>query len=184
MPQKHTACWIHLDLTISCFTGESLAGRTGIPQGYWSFSWVAEDELSFPNNWKPASGELDIVNLAQHDGQALPPLSRKSPLHPIGRDESHQLAITTNKHLCLALPSTLYDHSYSCHAMTIGAFHSSFSMQANLKHAWLCSITNKSMQKRGCSAYILRTSCSSLKILPSDGERFVMLKCKDCRYDC
>ncbi|XP_051941610.1 ALK tyrosine kinase receptor isoform X1 [Hippocampus zosterae] len=38
--------------------GESLAGRTGIPQGYWSFSWVAEDELSFPNNWKPVSDPL------------------------------------------------------------------------------------------------------------------------------
>ncbi|XP_019731761.1 uncharacterized protein LOC109519575 [Hippocampus comes] len=37
---------------------ESLAGRTGIPQGYWSFSWVAEDELSFPNNWKPVSDPL------------------------------------------------------------------------------------------------------------------------------
>ncbi|XP_061651453.1 ALK tyrosine kinase receptor [Phyllopteryx taeniolatus] len=38
--------------------GESLAGRTGIPQGYWSFSWVAEDDLSFPNNWMPMSDLL------------------------------------------------------------------------------------------------------------------------------
>ncbi|XP_034432007.1 LOW QUALITY PROTEIN: ALK tyrosine kinase receptor [Hippoglossus hippoglossus] len=32
--------------------GEPLAGRTaaGIPRGYWNFSWVAEDDLSFPNN--------------------------------------------------------------------------------------------------------------------------------------
>ncbi|XP_061751711.1 ALK tyrosine kinase receptor [Nerophis ophidion] len=36
--------------------GETLAGRTGIPQGFWSFSWVAEDDLSFPNNLMPISG--------------------------------------------------------------------------------------------------------------------------------
>ncbi|KAF0044849.1 hypothetical protein F2P81_004007 [Scophthalmus maximus] len=31
---------------------EPLAGRTtaGSPRGHWSFSWVAEDDLSFPNN--------------------------------------------------------------------------------------------------------------------------------------
>ncbi|CAJ1074058.1 ALK tyrosine kinase receptor isoform X1 [Xyrichtys novacula] len=38
--------------------GEPLAGsRTaaGIPRGYWSFSWVAEDDLSFPNDSVPVS---------------------------------------------------------------------------------------------------------------------------------
>ncbi|CAK6962082.1 ALK tyrosine kinase receptor [Scomber scombrus] len=38
--------------------GEPLAGRaaaTGIPRGYWSFSWVAEDDLSFPNESMPTS---------------------------------------------------------------------------------------------------------------------------------
>ncbi|XP_040917186.1 ALK tyrosine kinase receptor [Toxotes jaculatrix] len=37
--------------------GEPLAGRTaaGIPRGYWSFSWVAEDDLSFPNGSVPMS---------------------------------------------------------------------------------------------------------------------------------
>nr|XP_020477641.1 ALK tyrosine kinase receptor-like [Monopterus albus] len=32
--------------------GEPLTGRTaaGIPRGYWSFSWVAEDDLSFPKD--------------------------------------------------------------------------------------------------------------------------------------
>ncbi|XP_072220857.1 ALK tyrosine kinase receptor [Leuresthes tenuis] len=37
--------------------GESLDGRTagGIPRGYWSFSWVAEDDLSFPNDTIPKS---------------------------------------------------------------------------------------------------------------------------------
>nr|XP_020498778.1 ALK tyrosine kinase receptor-like [Labrus bergylta] len=40
--------------------GEPLAGsRTaaGIPRGYWSFSWVAEDDLSFPNDSVPASAD-------------------------------------------------------------------------------------------------------------------------------
>ncbi|AWP16838.1 putative ALK tyrosine kinase receptor-like [Scophthalmus maximus] len=33
-------------------SSEPLAGRTtaGSPRGHWSFSWVAEDDLSFPNN--------------------------------------------------------------------------------------------------------------------------------------
>ncbi|XP_071378728.1 ALK tyrosine kinase receptor [Centroberyx affinis] len=37
--------------------GEPLAGRTaaGIPRGYWNFSWVAEDELSFPKDSLPMS---------------------------------------------------------------------------------------------------------------------------------
>ncbi|XP_068573795.1 ALK tyrosine kinase receptor isoform X2 [Cebidichthys violaceus] len=37
--------------------GEPLAGRAaaGIPRGYWSFSWVAEDDLSFPNDSVPMS---------------------------------------------------------------------------------------------------------------------------------
>ncbi|KAM9842986.1 LOW QUALITY PROTEIN: ALK tyrosine kinase receptor-like [Aulostomus maculatus] len=37
--------------------GEVLAGRpaAGVPRGYWSFSWVAEDDLSFPNNSVPVS---------------------------------------------------------------------------------------------------------------------------------
>nr|XP_057947022.1 ALK tyrosine kinase receptor isoform X1 [Doryrhamphus excisus] len=35
--------------------GESLTSKTGIPQGFWSFSWVAEDDLSFPNNLMPMS---------------------------------------------------------------------------------------------------------------------------------
>ncbi|XP_045919324.1 ALK tyrosine kinase receptor-like [Micropterus dolomieu] len=37
--------------------GEPLAGRTaaGIPRGYWSFSWVAEDDLSFSNVAVPMS---------------------------------------------------------------------------------------------------------------------------------
>nr|XP_061798361.1 ALK tyrosine kinase receptor-like [Nerophis lumbriciformis] len=40
--------------------GESLHtySPTGIPQGYWSFSWVAEDDLSFPNYWMPMSDPL------------------------------------------------------------------------------------------------------------------------------
>ncbi|XP_051804129.1 ALK tyrosine kinase receptor isoform X1 [Acanthochromis polyacanthus] len=35
--------------------GEALDGRTatGYPRGYWSFSWVAEDDLSFPNDSMP-----------------------------------------------------------------------------------------------------------------------------------
>ncbi|XP_029972923.1 ALK tyrosine kinase receptor isoform X2 [Salarias fasciatus] len=38
--------------------GESQDGRTaaGVPRGYWSFSWVAEDDLSSPNNSTPLSG--------------------------------------------------------------------------------------------------------------------------------
>uniref|UniRef100_UPI0037E7BB8D ALK tyrosine kinase receptor n=1 Tax=Semicossyphus pulcher TaxID=241346 RepID=UPI0037E7BB8D len=38
--------------------GEPLAGSrsaAGIPRGYWSFSWVAEDDLSFPNDAVPVS---------------------------------------------------------------------------------------------------------------------------------
>ncbi|XP_054651469.1 ALK tyrosine kinase receptor isoform X2 [Dunckerocampus dactyliophorus] len=35
--------------------GESLTSKTGIPQGFWSFSWVAEDDLNFPNNLMPMS---------------------------------------------------------------------------------------------------------------------------------
>ncbi|GLD56324.1 ALK tyrosine kinase receptor isoform X1, partial [Lates japonicus] len=37
--------------------GEPLAGKTaaGIPRGYWSFSWVAEDDLSFPKDSMPMS---------------------------------------------------------------------------------------------------------------------------------
>ncbi|XP_073321435.1 LOW QUALITY PROTEIN: ALK tyrosine kinase receptor-like [Pagrus major] len=38
--------------------GEPSVGRTAsdIPRGYWSFSWVAEDDLSFPNDSLPTSG--------------------------------------------------------------------------------------------------------------------------------
>lgn len=34
------------------FAGEPLGGKTaaGVPRGYWSFSWVAEDVLSFASN--------------------------------------------------------------------------------------------------------------------------------------
>ncbi|XP_034381036.1 ALK tyrosine kinase receptor [Cyclopterus lumpus] len=37
--------------------GEPLAGRAaaGVPRGYWSFSWVAEDDLSFPSDSVPMS---------------------------------------------------------------------------------------------------------------------------------
>ncbi|XP_077477149.1 ALK tyrosine kinase receptor isoform X1 [Stigmatopora argus] len=38
--------------------GESLVDRSGIPKGYWSFSWVAEDDLSFPTNWMPMSDPI------------------------------------------------------------------------------------------------------------------------------
>ncbi|XP_062413159.1 ALK tyrosine kinase receptor isoform X2 [Pungitius pungitius] len=37
--------------------GDLMAGRpaAGIPRGYWSFSWVAEDDVSFPNDSVPMS---------------------------------------------------------------------------------------------------------------------------------
>ncbi|KAM6973436.1 ALK tyrosine kinase receptor [Aplochiton taeniatus] len=46
----------HLFLQIAS-RGEPLAGRTaaGIPKGYWNFSWVAQDELSFPKDGVPSS---------------------------------------------------------------------------------------------------------------------------------
>ncbi|XP_014192765.1 ALK tyrosine kinase receptor [Haplochromis burtoni] len=39
--------------------GEPLNGRTapGIPKGYWSFSWIAEDNLSFPSDSVPISAD-------------------------------------------------------------------------------------------------------------------------------
>ncbi|XP_015246381.1 PREDICTED: ALK tyrosine kinase receptor-like isoform X2 [Cyprinodon variegatus] len=39
--------------------GESVDSRStgGIPRGYWSFSWVAEDDLSFPNDTATKSGQ-------------------------------------------------------------------------------------------------------------------------------
>lgn len=93
------------------FAGEPLAGRTaaGIPRGYWSFTWVAEDDLSFPNDSVHVSGELDIVSPPQTDGQAKELLSSKDPLLPIGDDTWHQLSISTHKRLCLAClpPSAL-----------------------------------------------------------------------------
>ncbi len=83
-----------------------MAGRTaaGIPRGYWSFSWVAEDDLSFPNDSMPVSGESDIVSPPQTDGQAKELLSSKDPLLPIGDDTWHQLSISMHKRLCLACP--------------------------------------------------------------------------------
>ncbi|KAK1894522.1 Ribosomal protein S12 methylthiotransferase RimO [Dissostichus eleginoides] len=61
--------------------GESLAGGSAasIPRGYWSFSWVAEDDLSFPNDSVPMSGEWGIVSSAQTDGQAETLPSSKHP---------------------------------------------------------------------------------------------------------
>lgn len=66
--------------------GEPLGGRTaaGIPRGYWSFSWVAEDDLSFPTD--STSGELDTVSCPQIDRQAMVLLSLKGSLLPIGCD--------------------------------------------------------------------------------------------------
>lgn len=88
------------------FAGEPLAGRSaaGIPRGYWSFSWVAEDDLSFPNDSVPVSGEWDIVSSPQADGQAKALVSSKDPLLPIGRGTWHQLSISTHKRLCPACP--------------------------------------------------------------------------------
>lgn len=91
------------------FAGEPLAGRSaaGIPRGYWNFSWVAEDDLSFPNELTPPSGEWDIVSSPQTDRQAQAPSSSKNPLLPIGCDTWHQLSISTHKRLCLACPLPL-----------------------------------------------------------------------------
>lgn len=96
------ALWVRCGFSV--FTGELLAGRAaaGIPRGYWNFSWVAEDDLSFPNDSIPTSGESGIVSPAQTDRQAQTPLSSKDPLLPIGHDTWHQLSISTHKRLCLA----------------------------------------------------------------------------------
>lgn len=69
---------------MSVSAGEPLAGRTaaGIPRGYWSFSWVAEDDLSFPNGSAPVAGESDLVRPPQTDGQAEAPPSSKDPFAP------------------------------------------------------------------------------------------------------
>ncbi|KAJ3580661.1 hypothetical protein NHX12_034281 [Muraenolepis orangiensis] len=47
----------HLMAHHSRAAGELLAGRNeaGVPRGYWNFSWVAEDKLSFPKALVPAS---------------------------------------------------------------------------------------------------------------------------------
>lgn len=47
------------------FTGELLGGRTsaGIPRGYWSFSWLAKDDLIFPS--ESTSGEFDTLGPLQ-----------------------------------------------------------------------------------------------------------------------
>lgn len=86
-----------------CFAGEP-AGRAaaGAPRGYWSFSWVAEDDLRVPNNSASVSGESDDVSPHQADGQAQPAPSSKDLLLTIGRDTWHQLSINTHKRLCLA----------------------------------------------------------------------------------
>lgn len=72
--------WINVDLLVF-FAGEPVAGKNAaeIPKGYWSFSWVAEDKLSFPNNPVPPSGESDLVGPPQTDGQAEAFLSSKDP---------------------------------------------------------------------------------------------------------
>lgn len=92
-------------LWLRCFfAGEPLGGRTaaGIPRGYWSFSWVAEDDLSVPSD--STSGEWDTVSPPQTDGQAEVILSSKDSLLPIGHDTWHPLSISTYKLLCLACP--------------------------------------------------------------------------------
>lgn len=52
---------------VSVTAGESLDSRNpgGIPRGYWNFSWVAEDDLSFPNDTMAKSGELVVVSFPQ-----------------------------------------------------------------------------------------------------------------------
>lgn len=59
-----SACALKVRCGFAVCAGEPLAGRTaaGIPRGYWSFSWVAEDDLSFSNVAVPMSGESDIVS--------------------------------------------------------------------------------------------------------------------------
>ncbi|XP_037096758.1 ALK tyrosine kinase receptor isoform X1 [Syngnathus acus] len=53
--------------------GESPSGSFGIPQGYWSFSWVAEDDLSFPNKWMPMSDSLcDRSNTCEQNVAGVP----------------------------------------------------------------------------------------------------------------
>lgn len=44
--------------------GEPLARKAAaaVPKGYWNFSWVAEDNLSFPYDSMPLSGELDRIS--------------------------------------------------------------------------------------------------------------------------
>ncbi|TNN69996.1 hypothetical protein EYF80_019869 [Liparis tanakae] len=43
--------------TYNSFQCEPLASRAaaGVPRGYWSFSWLAEDDLSFPSDFVPVS---------------------------------------------------------------------------------------------------------------------------------
>lgn len=82
-------CALEVRCGFSVFAGEQSAGRTAsdVPRGYWSFSWVAEDDLSFPNDTLPTSGESDVVISPQTDGQAKVPLSSKKIL-------CSQLAVT------------------------------------------------------------------------------------------
>ena len=93
-------CALKVRRGFAVFAGEPSAGRTAsdVPRGYWSFSWVAEDDLSFPSDTSPTSGESDVVAPPQTDRQAkVPPSSIKDPLLPIGCDTWHQLSISTYK---------------------------------------------------------------------------------------
>lgn len=85
------------------FAGEPLDSRSaaGPPRGYWSFSWVAEDDLMvmFPNSTVSKSGKWFVVRHFQTDRQAEVPPSSTESLFPIGLDTWHQLSISAHERL-------------------------------------------------------------------------------------
>lgn len=107
MNSKHGVICVHENLNLFfLFAGEPLGGKTaaGIPRGYWSFSWVAEDDLSLVS-YSP-SGEQDAAAAGplQIDGQAKAPPSFRDPLLLFPHDTSHPLSINTHGLLRLAHP--------------------------------------------------------------------------------
>lgn len=83
------------------FAGEPLGGKSaaGVPRGYWSFSWVAEDDLSTASNSTSGEQEADGPPSEWQRGKHAPVLRSRFP-HAM----SHSLSVNTHGLLCPARP--------------------------------------------------------------------------------
>lgn len=107
------------------FAGEPFGGKAaaGIPRGYWSFSWVAEDDLSLVS--KSPSGEQDAAaGPLQIDGQAKAPPSFRDllllfpPRHVTSTFHQHtRTSLSRSPFIFSAVVVTKLDDS-ACHDPT------------------------------------------------------------------